>query len=101
MATAKLDQSAINTALSKLAGWSVQAGKLHKEYKFPDFSHAIGFIATAAIRIEKLDHHPEWSNVYNRVNIDLTTHDAGGITTKDVALAEMLESLARKLGASS
>ena len=69
----------ISEALKALPGWAVVNDKLHKEYKFPDFIHAFGFMATSAIAIEKMDHHPEWFNVYNRVTIDLTTHDAGGI----------------------
>lgn len=73
------------------------AGKLHREYQFPDFIHAFGFMATAAMAIEKMNHHPEWFNVYSKVNVDLTTHDAGGITQKDIDLAMTLEGLAKKL----
>ena len=61
-------------AVAKLPGWSVVHAKLHREYKFPDFPHAFGFMATAAPTIEKNNHHPEWFNVYNRVVVDLTTH---------------------------
>jgi 4a-hydroxytetrahydrobiopterin dehydratase len=75
----------------------VKDAKLHREYKFADFPHAFGFMATAAPSIEKKNHHPEWSNVYNRVTVDLTTHDSGGITQKDVDLATLLESIAKKL----
>ncbi len=60
----------------------MQNQKLHRDYKFADFAHAFGFMATSALLIEKMNHHPEWSNVYNRVSIDLTTHDAGGVTAK-------------------
>ena len=87
----------IEEALKNLPGWTVVKGKLHKEYGFADFVHAFGFMATAAIAIEKADHHPEWFNVYNKVRVDLTTHDAGGITSKDVALAGLLDSFAAKL----
>ena len=73
-------------------------GKLHREYKFPDFAHAFGFIATSAVLIEKMNHHPEWFNVYGRVVVDLVTHAAGGITKKDIELASVLEGIARKLG---
>lgn len=73
------------------------SGKLHREYRFADFIHAFGFMATAAIAVEAMGHHPEWSNVWNRVTVDLTTHDAGGVTAKDVALAEKLEAIACKL----
>jgi 4a-hydroxytetrahydrobiopterin dehydratase len=76
----------------------VKDGKLHREYKFPDFAHAFGFMATAAVLIEKMNHHPEWFNVYSRVAVDLVTHDAGGITTKDLALASVLDGIALKLG---
>jgi 4a-hydroxytetrahydrobiopterin dehydratase len=97
MATPKLNDEELQTALLGLKDWSLENGKLHREYKFADFVHAFGFMATSAIAIEKRDHHPEWSNVYNRVTVDLTTHDAGGITKKDVALAQLLDSLATKL----
>ena len=92
-----LTSDEIRVALGKLEGWAVVAGKLHREYKFPDFGHAIGFMMAAAPSIERNDHHPEWSNVYNRVTVDLSTHDTGGITRKDVDLATLLEKLARRL----
>jgi 4a-hydroxytetrahydrobiopterin dehydratase len=94
---AKLSEDEIRQRLGSLEGWSVATGKLHREYRFADFIHAFGFMATAAIAIEKMNHHPEWSNVWNRVTVDLTTHDAGGITERDVELAALLERLARKL----
>ncbi|MBN9659659.1 MAG: 4a-hydroxytetrahydrobiopterin dehydratase [Acidobacteria bacterium] len=93
----KLTAEELQAGLAGLAGWSVKEGKLHREYKFPDFTHAFGFMATASTAIEKMDHHPEWFNVYNRVVVDLTTHDAGGITKKDLELAALLESFAKKL----
>ena len=93
----KLPEAIISVALGGLPGWTIVAGKLHREYQFPDFIHAFGFMATAAIAIEKRNHHPEWFNVYNKVTVDLTTHDAGGITQKDIDLAMMLEGLAKKL----
>jgi 4a-hydroxytetrahydrobiopterin dehydratase len=80
-----------------LPGWTFNDGKLHREYKFADFAHAFGMMATAAPLIEKMDHHPEWSNVYNRVTVDLSTHDAGGVTAKDLKLAEVLEGIAQQL----
>ncbi len=97
MAVEKLKDQEIEQALEKLPGWSLKNQKLHRELKFPDFAHAFGFMATAAPLIEKRDHHPEWSNVYSRVTIDLTTHDSGGITKKDVELAQVLESIAQRL----
>ncbi len=93
----KFSGSELKDALQNLPGWSVANGKLHKEYKFPDFIHAFGFMTTAALGIEKMNHHPEWFNVYNRVTVDLTTHDADGITFKDVDLAKLLDSTAAKL----
>src|SRR5580704_467833 len=84
-------------ALSSLSGWTVVEGKLHKEYTFADFIHAFGCMATAALAIEKMNHHPEWFNVYNRVTVALTTHDAGGITSKDAELAKLLDGIAGKL----
>jgi 4a-hydroxytetrahydrobiopterin dehydratase len=97
MAVAKLSESEIAAFLSQAEGWSVDNGKLHREYVFPDFIHAFGFMATAAIGIEKKNHHPEWFNVYNRVRVYLTTHDSGGITKKDVDLALTLDEIARRL----
>lgn len=97
MSAGKLEQHELQSALQRLRGWSIQNQKLHRDFKFSDFAHAFGFMATAAVLIEKRNHHPEWLNVYNRVSIDLTTHDAGGITNKDVELAELLDKIASKL----
>ena len=93
----KLTAAEVDAGLTGLPGWTVEQAKLHRAYKFPDFAHAMGFMATAAPKIEKLDHHPEWANVYNRVTIHLSTHDSGGITKKDLELAALLESIAKKL----
>ena len=93
----KLSSAEIDTALASLPGWSVVNAKLHREYKFADFVHAFGFMATSAIAIEALNHHPEWSNVYDRVVVDLSTHDSGGITALDTALAETLEAIAGRM----
>jgi 4a-hydroxytetrahydrobiopterin dehydratase len=87
----------LKKAVASLKGWAVVKGKLHKEYKFADFIHAFGFMSTAALAIEKMGHHPEWFNVYNRVTVDLTTHDAQGITAKDIDLAKLLDEIAVKL----
>jgi 4a-hydroxytetrahydrobiopterin dehydratase len=97
MARQKLNDQDLKAAVEKLAGWTVKNEKLHREYKFADFAHAFGFMAIAALAIEKMNHHPEWSNVYNRISIDLTTHDSGGITENDVKLAGLLEGIAQKL----
>jgi 4a-hydroxytetrahydrobiopterin dehydratase len=93
----RLSDQQINAALAGLSGWSVAGGKLRREYRFSDFIHAFGFMATAAIAIEKMNHHPEWFNVYNRVTVELMTHDAGGITQNDIELAKTLEAIAGKL----
>jgi 4a-hydroxytetrahydrobiopterin dehydratase len=97
MARQKLSEAELESALQQLSGWSMHNGKLHREYKFADFPHAIGFMTTAAVNIEKKNHHPEWFNVYNRVVVDLTTHDAGGVTSNDVELARLLDGIAAKL----
>ena len=89
----KLTDGQIQDELKNLSGWTVQDGKLHKEYVFKDFVQAFGFMTKAALFAEKMDHHPEWFNVYNKLRVDLMTHDAGGITTNDVALAKIFESL--------
>ena len=94
---AKLTDAEISAGLADLPGWTLQLGKLHREYKFADFAHAFGFMATAAPTIEKNDHHPEWANVYNNVTVDLSTHSAGGITKKDLDLAALLEGIAKQL----
>lgn len=87
----------LKEALASVPGWAIVEGKLHKEYRFADFIHAFGFMATAALAIEKMNHHPEWLNVYNRVTVNLTTHDAGGITSKDTDLAKLLDEIAARL----
>lgn len=91
MAVTKLTEAEIQNELTKLTGWEVLDGKLHKVYQFPDFVSAFAFMTKVALWAEKLDHHPEWFNVYNRVVIDLTTHDAGGISQKDFLLAQKID----------
>jgi 4a-hydroxytetrahydrobiopterin dehydratase len=93
----KLSETDLKSALASLSGWHLVDGKLHREYKFGDFIHAFGFMATAALAIEKMNHHPEWFNVYNRVTVALTTHDAGGITSRDITLAKLLDETAARL----
>ena len=90
----KLDDSAIRDALTGLPGWSIASGKLHRELRFRDFVEAFGFMSSVALVAERMDHHPEWSNVYARVSIDLVTHDAGGITELDLELARRISELA-------
>jgi 4a-hydroxytetrahydrobiopterin dehydratase len=91
----KLTESQVKVGLQALPGWVLHKGKLHREYKFGDFSEAFGFMATAALVAQKQDHHPEWLNVFNLVVVDLTTHDAGGISALDFALATEMERAAR------
>ena len=81
-------------ALAQLPGWSLQGGKLHREFRFADFVEAFGFMSRVALVAEAMDHHPEWSNVYARVVVDLTTHDAGGLTGLDLDLARRMSELA-------
>ncbi|HLK56786.1 MAG TPA: 4a-hydroxytetrahydrobiopterin dehydratase [Chthonomonadaceae bacterium] len=83
----------LQESLAALSGWEVKAGKLHKTYRFADFSQAWGFMSRAALIAEKMDHHPEWFNVYGTVRVDLNTHDAGGITRLDVELAQKMDAL--------
>ena len=91
----KLSDTEIQTRLANLPGWSLTNGKLHREYRFGDFVAAFGFMASAALVAEAMNHHPEWFNVYNQVRVDLNTHDAGGITELDFALAEKMDALAK------
>jgi 4a-hydroxytetrahydrobiopterin dehydratase len=89
----KLSDEQIKKELASLPGWSVLKGKLHKNFLFKDFIEAFGFMCRAAVHFEKLNHHPEWFNVYNKINVDLVTHDSGGITKNDIVLAGTLNSL--------
>ena len=88
MARKKLTDSEIQKNLEKLNGWTVQNGKLHKEFQFDNFVAAFGFMTQLALIAESMNHHPEWFNVYNRVTIDMSTHDADGITELDFKFAE-------------
>jgi 4a-hydroxytetrahydrobiopterin dehydratase len=84
-------------ALAQLPGWTAGPGErqtLVKTYRFEDFSAAFGFMARVALMAEKLDHHPEWFNVYNRVDVTLSTHDAGGVTELDLKLAQFMDQVA-------
>lgn len=92
MSTAPLSAAELTEALASLPGWSGDSHGLHRELVFPGFPAAIAWMARVAPAIEAGNHHPEWSNVYNRVRITLRTHDAGNrVTAKDVALARLLE----------
>lgn len=89
-----LTEDELAAALTELPDWTVQDGKLHRQYKFPSFAQAMGWMMSAAILADKLDHHPEWSNVYNRVTVNLVTHSLGNqIGNLDVELARQMEKL--------
>jgi 4a-hydroxytetrahydrobiopterin dehydratase len=90
----KLSESQVREKLADLEGWALADGKLRREFKFADFVRAFGFMTSAAIEAEKLNHHPEWSNVYNKVTVNLVTHSAKGITELDFKLAKKLDALA-------
>ena len=90
----KLDHTVIQTKLKSMPDWELREGKLHREFRFDDFVRAFSFMSAAAIVAEKMNHHPEWSNVYNRVTVNLTTHDADGITGLDFELAAAMSDLA-------
>ena len=83
-------------AIAQLSGWIEVSGRdaISKAYKFADFNAAFGFMTRVALKADKMDHHPEWSNVYNRVEVVLTTHDANGVTHQDVALAKFMDEIA-------
>jgi 4a-hydroxytetrahydrobiopterin dehydratase len=92
----KLNPDARKAALARLKGWSDVAGRdaVTKTFTFRDFNEAFGFMTRVALVAEKMDHHPEWSNVYKTVAVTLSTHDAGGLTERDIALAETMDKLA-------
>ncbi|MBP7844875.1 MAG: 4a-hydroxytetrahydrobiopterin dehydratase [Proteobacteria bacterium] len=89
----KLSDSDIKDKLKKLKSWKYQNNKLSREFTFKNFVEAFSFMTAVALEAEKIDHHPDWENVYNRVVINLNTHDAGGITEKDFKLAHAIELL--------
>jgi 4a-hydroxytetrahydrobiopterin dehydratase len=99
MARVRLSDAEVEKALAGLPGWRIEQGKLHREWRFADFNAAFGFMTRVALEAERMNHHPEWSNVWNRVVVDLTTHDAGGLTASDVKLARKMETLASGAGA--
>ena len=99
MAAQPLSPDAIAQLPQQLPAWTLKEGKLHRELRFADFSEAFGFMARVALAAEQLNHHPEWSNVWNRVVINLTTHDCGGLSNLDLALAQRIDALAGQRGA--
>jgi len=90
----KLSEEEVQSRIGELSGWTLAAGKLHRELKFANFVTAFGFMSSLALIAESMDHHPEWFNVYGRVVIDLSTHDLGGISELDFELARAIDSLA-------
>jgi 4a-hydroxytetrahydrobiopterin dehydratase len=90
----KLSSHEIEQKLADLSDWSVDNGKLKRVFKFADFVQAFGFMTSAAMEAEKMNHHPEWSNVYNKVTVNLVTHDAKGLTELDFKLAKKMDALA-------
>jgi 4a-hydroxytetrahydrobiopterin dehydratase len=93
-----LSDPEIQAALAALPGWAVRDDKLHKTFRFAGFPAAVAFMVRVAFDAERLDHHPNWTNVYDRVEVVLWTHDVGGLTDRDVALATAMEQHARVLG---
>ncbi len=90
----KMTNAQTQASLKKLSGWSLRKNKITKKFQFRDFGDAFTFMMRCALEIEKLDHHPEWFNVYNKVNIELTTHSDGGVTAKDIKLAGIMNKVA-------
>jgi 4a-hydroxytetrahydrobiopterin dehydratase len=88
-----LSASELDVALQELKSWSIEQGKLHRQFQFPSFVKAFGFMTSVALIAETMGHHPEWCNVYNQISVDLITHDAGGITMNDVHLAHKMNEL--------
>lgn len=89
----RLIDAEIALALETLPGWNRDGDHLVRAYKFTDFANAFAFMTRVALLAEKADHHPEWSNIYNRVDVLLTTHDAGGLSARDVGLAKAIDAL--------
>jgi 4a-hydroxytetrahydrobiopterin dehydratase len=90
----KLTEKEVSENLAKLKGWSIEKGSLHRQFEFPDFIHAFAFMTRVALAAEAMNHHPDWSNSWNKVTIDLVTHSAGGLTANDFDLATKIQNLA-------
>jgi 4a-hydroxytetrahydrobiopterin dehydratase len=91
----KLSEQDIQQQVAGLEGWKVVGGKVNKTFEFENFVQAFGFMTKVAMEAEKMNHHPEWFNVYNRVRIDLMTHDVGGISNYDIMLAKIIDRIAK------
>ena len=88
-----IEKSQLNYFIEKNPSWIIDNKTIKKEFKFENFIEAFGFMSKVALLSEKIDHHPDWQNTYNKVKINLTTHDKGGITTNDIKLAEFIDKL--------
>ena len=93
MAVQKLSDQEIAAELERLKGWTIQQGKLHRTFEFKDFVHAFGFMASVALASEAINHHPDWSNSWNKVTVDLITHSIGGLSRSDFELAGKIQKL--------
>jgi 4a-hydroxytetrahydrobiopterin dehydratase len=93
MARTKLSEQEISGGVRSLGGWSVVNGNLHRVFEFQDFTQAFGFMTRVALAAEKMDHHPDWSNSWNKVTVDLCTHSAGGLTQNDFDLAGKIQKI--------
>jgi 4a-hydroxytetrahydrobiopterin dehydratase len=95
MALAELTQDAIDSAMDDLPGWTLAGDRksINRKFRFADFNEAFGFMTRIALHADKMDHHPEWSNVYNKVDITLSTHDVGGLSARDLALAKFIDDI--------
>jgi 4a-hydroxytetrahydrobiopterin dehydratase len=93
MNATKLSKQDAAKELKKIAGWSIERGNLHRVFEFKDFSQAFGFMTQVALAAESMNHHPDWSNAWNKVVIDLSTHSAGGLTTNDFELAGKIQKI--------
>ena len=92
----KLNTGELDIQLADMPGWQIVEARhgIHRHIEFADFNEAFGFMTRVAIKAQEMDHHPEWSNVYNKVDITLLTHEAGGLTERDIALARFIDSIA-------
>ena len=93
MSSGRLSKQQVASGLGRLKGWGVAKGNLHRMFEFKDFTQAFGFMKRVALAADRMDHHPDWSNAYNKVTIDLSTHSAGGITENDFELASKIQKI--------
>jgi 4a-hydroxytetrahydrobiopterin dehydratase len=93
MTKGKLSKQDVAAGLSKLDGWRLVKRNLHRTFEFKDFRQAFGFMKRVAVAADRMDHHPDWSNAYNKVTIDLSTHSAGGLTKNDFELARKIQKI--------